>query len=106
MKTILLLTVLLLSPTLSRAAGFFDALGLTKKSTNDTATLTSSLSQDQVIDGLKQALQNGIQQAIQQLGHDGGFLTNLNVKIPMPDQLRTVEKTLRKLKQDRYADQF
>ena len=33
-------------------------------------------------------------------------MTNLNVKIPMPEKLRTVEKTLRVLKQDKLADEF
>jgi hypothetical protein len=33
-------------------------------------------------------------------------LTNLNVKIPLPEKLRTVEKALRKLKQDKLADDF
>jgi hypothetical protein len=41
-----------------------------------------------------------------QLGHDGGFLTNLTVKIQMPEKLVLVEKTLRSLKQDKLADNF
>src|SRR5689334_23869318 len=49
-------------------------------------------SQDQMVQGLKDALAKGLQQAIAGLGHDGGFLTNLNVKIPMPEKLQTVEK--------------
>src|SRR5689334_24904347 len=63
-------------------------------------------SQDQMVQGLKDALAKGLQQAIANLGHDGGFLTNLNVKIPMPEKLRTVEKTLRAMKQDNLADEF
>jgi hypothetical protein len=68
--------------------------------------LTASLSQDQVVQGLKEALGRGVQQAVGRLGHEGGFLTNLNVKIPMPEKLRSVEKTLRVLKQDKLADEF
>lgn len=48
----------------------------------------------------------GLQQAIERLGHDGGFLTNMNVKIPMPDKLQKVESTLRAMKQDKLADEF
>ena len=91
-------------------ADFLDQLGLTqKKSTNQTAGSTSALtalSQDQMAGGLKEALGKGVERAISQLGHSGGFLTNLNVKIPMPEKLRTVEKTLRTLKQEKLADDF
>src|SRR5256885_143512 len=66
----------------------------------------SSLSHDQIAIGLKQALTNGVQAAIRELGHDGGFLTNLNFRIPLPKQLHTVEQTLRAVKQEKLADEF
>jgi hypothetical protein len=66
----------------------------------------AGLSQDQMVQGLEDALAKGLQQAIARLGHDGGFLTNLNVKIPMPEKLQTVEKALRTMKQDNLADDF
>jgi hypothetical protein len=66
----------------------------------------ASLSQDQVVQGLKEALAKGLQQAIARLGHDGGFLTNLNVRIPMPEKLQKVENTLRAMKQEKLADEF
>ena len=69
-------------------------------------TTLAGLSQDQMVQGLKDALAKGLQQAIAGLGHDGGFLTNLNVKIPMPEKLQTVEKALRTMKQDKLADDF
>lgn len=100
---------LLLSLSLAHA-GIFDLFGLGKKSTNQpagqSAVLNSPLSQEQVVLGLKEALGKGVQRAITQLGQDGGFLTNLNVKIPMPEKLRPLEKTLRALKQDRLVDEF
>jgi Protein of unknown function (DUF4197) len=64
------------------------------------------LSSDQIIRGLKEALGRGLDHAIAQLGKDGGFLTNVNVRIPMPDKLQTVEKLLRQLGQDKLADEF
>ena len=94
---------------LSTQAGWLDALGLGKSTNSAVAPANSALaalSQDQVAGGLKEALGNGLQHAIAQLGHDGGFLTNLNVKIPMPEKLRTAEKTLRALGQDKLADEF
>ncbi len=70
-----------------------------------TATL-AGLSQDQMVQGLTDALAKGLQQAIARLGHDGGFLTNLNVKIPMPEKMQKVENALRAMKQDKLADDF
>ena len=66
----------------------------------------AALSQDQMIQGLDDALGKGLQQAIAKLGHDGGFLTNLNVRIPMPEKLQKVETALRAMKQDKLADDF
>lgn len=106
MKKILFPLVLAVSICSARA-GWLDALGFGKSSTNSTAaTSLSSLSQDQMVGGLKDALGNGLQHAIATLGHDGGFLTNLNVKIPLPEKLQAVEKTLRTLKQEKLADDF
>jgi hypothetical protein len=70
------------------------------------AVSIASLPQDQLVAGLKDALGKGLQQAVASLGHDGGFLTNLNVKIPMPDKLQKVESALRAMKQDKLADDF
>jgi hypothetical protein len=69
-------------------------------------TTLASLSQDQVVQGLKDALAKGLQQAIADLGHDGGFLTNLNVRIPMPEKMQKVETALRAMKQEKLADDF
>jgi hypothetical protein len=106
MKKTLLSLVIAVSIGSTRA-GWLDALGLTKTSTNAPADASlSALSQDQMVGGLKDALANGLQHAIVNLGHDGGFLTNLDVKIPLPEKLQSVEKTLRALKQDKLADDF
>ncbi len=71
-----------------------------------TTAILATLSQDQMVQGLQQALGKGLQQAIARLGHDGGFLTNLNVKIPMPQKLQKAESVLRAMKQDQLADDF
>jgi hypothetical protein len=103
----ILLALIIAGAIGSARAGWLDALGLAKSATNTTAaTALSALSQDQMVGGLKDALANGLQQAIANLGHDGGFLTNLDVKIPLPEKLQSAEKTLRALKQDKLADDF
>jgi len=66
----------------------------------------ADLSQAQMVQGLEAALAKGLQQAIARLGHEGGFLTNLNVKIPMPAPMQKVETALRAMKQEKLADDF
>ena len=109
MKRIFSLTTIVLAITASvtsAQAGFLDSL-LGKSNTNSTAsTALSSLSQDQMVGGLKDALGNGLQHAISELGHDGGFLTNLEVKIPAPEKLQSVEKAARAMGQGALVDQF
>src|SRR5207302_4558082 len=58
-----------------------------RQSATAPSGLLGSLSHEQVALGLKQALTNGVQTAIRDLGHDGGFLTNVAVRIPLPKQL-------------------
>lgn len=69
-------------------------------------TAATVLSDEDMVKGLKEALSQGTRQAISSLGKDGGFLNNLDVKIPLPDELKKVEKLLRSLGQEKYADQF
>jgi hypothetical protein len=104
----LLAAVAILLTTSPAQADLKDLLkGLTDTG-NSTATTPSvaGLSQDEIIRGLKEALAKGSQDAITKLGKDGGFLNNPAVKIPMPEGLAKIDKTLRKLGQDKYADQF
>jgi len=86
-------------------AGIWDIFRGTTTNASSSGSL-SALSQDQVAQALKQALSIGVQTAITNLGRTGGYLSNSQVRIPMPEKLQTVEKTLRKLKQDKYADEF
>jgi hypothetical protein len=79
-----------------------------KAGTNQPASAAAlgGLSQDQMVGGLKEALGKGVQQAIAALGKPDGFLQDAGVKIPMPENLQKVEKTLRALRQDKLADEF
>ena len=107
MKLIALLAVVAVAS--STHAALLDFL---KPKTNTTSATGASLpslaglSQDQVADALKQALGKGVSSAITNLARPDGFLANPKVKIPMPEKLQTVEKTLRAMKQDQYADEF
>jgi hypothetical protein len=108
MKTItpILSALALLIAATADAASLFEKLGLTSPSTNATPTLTTVLSQDEIAGGLKEALSKGVQRAVSTLGKEDGFLKDAAVKIPMPENLRKVERTLRMLRQDQLADEF
>ena len=68
--------------------------------------VTSSLSESQIAQGLKEALDKGVKKAIDTLGQQNGFLGDKAVKILMPEQLQQVEKMLRSFGQDQMADEF
>ncbi len=72
----------------------------------ETTESVAGLSQQEVASGLKEALDVGIQRAIELLGREGGFLNDPQVKIPLPDTLQQVEKGLRAVGQDQLADEF
>ena len=104
-----LLLSLLATP--NARADLLDQLGLSpkKKSAGTDAPASgalAALSQDQMVGALKEALGKGVQQAVGLLGKDGGFLNDLNVKIPLPESMKKVEKTLRTLRQEKLADEF
>lgn len=66
----------------------------------------SNLSKADVVSGLKEALVKGSQSAVSTLGKENGFFAHPTLRIPMPEKLQTVEAALRKLKQDKIADEF
>ena len=66
----------------------------------------SGLSSEQLNSGLKQALQQGIEKAIELLGKENGFLKDPAVFIPAPGLVKTITDNLRKMGQDQLVDQF
>lgn len=95
--------------TLPAQAGFLDDLkkAAAAKSTSPTATAPAvTLSNTDMVDGLKEALSKGAQQAIAKLGKTDGFLKNPEVAIAMPASLKKVDKLLRKVGQEKMADEF
>lgn len=70
------------------------------------AVSSAALSNEDMIGGLKEALANGAQAAVNALGRNGGFMGNSAVQIPLPDKLQTVSKILNAVGQQRYADEF
>jgi len=64
------------------------------------------LDADTVARGLKEALSEGATGAVKQLGRRDGYFSNRWVRIPVPQHLQRLDKTLRRLGQSRYADEF
>lgn len=70
---------------------------------NDT-TAAGALSVETIVAGLKTGLGTGVDRALAELGKSDGFFANAGFKIPLPAELAKGEKTLRKLGQDKMAD--
>src|SRR5687768_7563309 len=68
------------------------------------ATGSDPLSDEDTADGLKQALTQSANIAVDKLGIENGFLENPKVKIPLPGSLQKVEGLMRTLGMSKYAD--
>ena len=66
----------------------------------------ASLSDERVASGLRDALQVGTGNAVHLTGRPDGYFRNEAIKIPMPAQLRTIEKGLRRVGYGRQVDDF
>lgn len=71
-----------------------------------TFAATSQLSNSEVTRGLKEALIQGADKAVGQLGKLNGFLENPKVRIPLPEHLQRAEKTLRFFGMGKQADEL
>jgi hypothetical protein len=89
-------------PCYSAWSDFLDAF----KEPSSASSVKSKLTNADIVSALKEALIKGSQTAVNTLGKENGFFGNPKLKIPMPEKLQTVESTLRKLKQDKIADDF
>lgn len=106
-KTLLILVAVAAACSVTGA----DILDLLKRASGPAQgatapTALTSLSPEQMTSGLKEALAKGVQHAVQNLGKTDGFLKDSAVRIPMPENLQKIEKTLRLLRQDKLADDF
>lgn len=77
-----------------------------KSASQSTVAPASTLTNADTVGGLKEALAKGAQQAIAKLGRTDGFLKNAEVAIPMPESMKKVDKLMRKIGQEKMADEF
>ena len=101
-KKIILISSLIFSSLNANAQLNALKKGLEAKSPIKTGT--SSLSEDEVAKGLKEALNKGIEKGVDQLSATDGYLKDLSVKIPMPDEASVIESKLRAIGQGKLVD--
>lgn len=115
MKSISIMTTLALSSSLAFSLDFggilqqklSEAVQTKKQEVAPTSVITgqaSNLSNDTLAKGLKEALKNGVEYGVAQLGNDGGYLNNPNVKIPLPQNLAKTETIIRSVGGEKLAD--
>ena len=71
----------------------------------DEAMQNQSISNADISAGLKQALSQGIQDRVSNLASENGFFNNDLVRIMLPDELKTLDNTLRNVGLGNLADQ-
>jgi len=71
-----------------------------------TSSSTSSLDNNTIVSGLKQALDMGTRNAIERVGKTDGYLANDLIRIPLPPALDKVSSLMRKVGLSAQADQF
>jgi len=65
---------------------------------------SSGLSQEEVGNGLKEALTKGIEKGVDQLSKPDGFFKDLSIKIPLTEEADIVESKLRSIGQGKQVD--
>lgn len=88
------------------AAGWQDLLRDALDAGGSGGAGTAALTSSEMTGGLKEALAQGVEWAVNELGRPDGFLGNAAVRIPVPDSLQLVEKSARALGQGHYVDEF
>lgn len=66
----------------------------------------AALSQEEAQGGIKEALAQGVQKAVSQLGRQDGFLADQAVRIATPKKLRKLTDMAKKLGAGKYVEQF
>ena len=81
------------------------ACGELQQVVNQLPQGSTGISNDMIAQGLRQALDKGIEQQVSKLEKENGFFTNQLVKILLPEELQKVDKTLRDIGLGSLADE-
>jgi len=71
-----------------------------------TTSGSTPLTTDEIVHGLKEALQVGTTNAINTLSKENGFYGNALLKIPFPEEVKVVEEKLRSVGLNKLVDDF
>jgi hypothetical protein len=104
MKKVLFISFLSLSAVLSAQVNLNKAKTAVKKVTKTVAT--PALSEADIINGLKEALSKGSNQAATLASAAGGFSNNSLIKIPFPQDAKKMETKLRAIGMGTEVDKF
>jgi len=74
--------------------------------TGASAIDLSSFSNKDQVTSLKQALTQGAETAVKNLGKENGFLGNDKVRIPLPESVQKASNALRRVGMGKYADEL
>jgi hypothetical protein len=99
-----LLALLLQAPVIQ--ADWTDIFKKFFESEEGEQVVEDTLSNSEIISGLKEALASGVEKSVKTLGQTDGFLGDELVKIAIPESLKPVEELARKSGQGEYADKF
>lgn len=83
--------ILFIVPVSQIHAGFGDVLKSIQKMTGTSGELTEG----DIVNGLKEALEIGTDNAVKMVSSLNGYYGNPEIRIPLPDSVRKVEKVLR-----------
>ena len=84
------------------SAGLSDLL----KSAQETMGSQGGLSNDEIVQGLKEALQVGTEKAVALVSKPDGYYQNPDIKIPLPESVQKAEKLLRATGYGEKVDNF
>ena len=101
-KSLVIICLLLVLPATQGAAGIGDFFRDAMKSIGVSEDLTES----EIVDGLKEALEIGTRKAVKLVSKKNGFLKNPRIRIPLPDNVQKAESVLRNLGFGSKVDEF
>ena len=85
---------------------FFGCTAQQIQSITDAIGYEEGLTTEQVVSGLKEALEKGAASGTQKVSKVDGYLKNPNIKIPFPPDIQKVENTLRDVGLGNQVDRF
>lgn len=101
-KFFVLICLMLAIPATQAHCGLQDFL----KSAMKSLGLEQGLTENEIVDGLKEALEIGTSKAVTLVSKKNGYLKNPKIKIPLPENVRKAENFLRTIGLGSKVDEF